>query len=68
MVHDNLPKVSNDIKNWKLGLASSSRYLEGTDQAEEQDEDEDDQVGEPLDNSQEEIDVASESLLEEEFF
>jgi hypothetical protein len=68
MVHDNLPKVSNDIKNWKLSLASSSRYLEGTDQAEEQDEDEEDQVGETLDNSQEEIDVASESLLEEEFF
>ena len=68
MVHDNLPKVSNDIKNWELGLASSSRYLEGTDQAEEQDEDEDEQVGETLDNSQEEIDVASESLLEEEFF
>ena len=68
MVHDNLPKVSNDIKNWKLGLTSSSRYLEGTDQAEEQDEDEDEQVGETLDNSQEEIDVASESLLEEEFF
>ena len=68
MVHDNLPKVSNDIKNWKLGLASSSKYLEGIDQAEEHDEDEEDQDGEPLDNSQEEIDVASESLLEEEFF
>ena len=68
MVHDNLPRVNNDIKNWKLGLESSSRYLQGTAQAEEHDdEDEEDLEGEPLDNSQEEIEAASESILEEEF-
>ena len=60
LIHDNLPRVKEDIKVWKLTLENSKKYTEGT----PAEHDDDGEVGEDeLVSGSDNDDEPSESLL-----
>ena len=58
-IHENLPRVKDDIKVWKVGLEESKKYVEGTPQENDNDDEGEDEEF----ISQEIYDEPSESLL-----
>ena len=63
LIHDNLPRVKDNIKTWKLTLETSKKYTEGTPyENDDDDEPEEDELLE-LSEHEEDQEQESESLL-----